>query len=401
MPRRAGCGCGHEHRGPRGDAGRCSRDRPGPHRRLAGRLSRARLRRRPRGARRGRRHREVRRPDRDRAGRTPARRRPGCERRGLLHLRRGSRRRRRPDSRRSTPSTSRPSAWDGAGRDRPADRRAGRSGRPREPRGAGLDPARQLPTPATSTCGAASGVPTADVRVGRTPRRRTAATCPRCASSDASTRTECPRATRSGWPGSTCTRRWPDGRSLRTDFRVPPWRPPTWPVVRSWRWCPGASTCSPGSPATCRSPCTRTSGWTAPGTSIDRAPRGRGGPAWQVRVVLEVEDRVAVGFRLPVVELVPTAAEDTVVGHLGPDLLGADWDAQAAEEAVRRLRSDPEREIGLALLDQRLVAGLGNLYRCELLFLRGIAPWTRVRRRRRQPRRRRGPGAPAAVREPR
>lgn len=103
-----------------------------------------------------------------------------------------------------------------------------------------------------------------------------------------------------------------------------------------------------------------------------------GGPAWQVRVVLEVEDRVAVGFRLPVVELVPTAAEDTVVGHLGPDLLGADWDARAAEEAVRRLRSDPEREIGLALLDQRLVAGLGNLYRCELLFLRGIAPWTRV-----------------------
>ncbi len=103
-----------------------------------------------------------------------------------------------------------------------------------------------------------------------------------------------------------------------------------------------------------------------------------GGPDWQVRVVLEVADRVAVGFRLPVVELLPTAEEDTAVGHLGPDLLGADWDATSAEQAVRRLRADPGQEIGLALLDQRNLAGLGNLYRCELLFLRGISPWTPV-----------------------
>jgi len=103
-----------------------------------------------------------------------------------------------------------------------------------------------------------------------------------------------------------------------------------------------------------------------------------GGPAWQVRVVLEVADRVAVGYRLPVLELLPTSEEDKVVGHLGPDLLGPGWDSTAAEEAVRRLRGDPDREIGLALLDQRNLAGLGNLYRCELLFLRGVSPWTRV-----------------------
>jgi endonuclease-8 len=99
------------------------------------------------------------------------------------------------------------------------------------------------------------------------------------------------------------------------------------------------------------------------------------GPLWQVRVVLETAERVAVGFRLPVVELIPTARESEVVGHLGPDLLGPDWDA---EEVLRRLRSQPEREIGTALLDQRNLAGLGNLWRCEVLFLRGLDPWTPV-----------------------
>jgi endonuclease-8 len=99
------------------------------------------------------------------------------------------------------------------------------------------------------------------------------------------------------------------------------------------------------------------------------------GPLWQVRAVLETSDRVAVGFRLPVIELVPTAQEASVVGHLGPDLLGPDWDPAEAE---RRLLADPQREIGVALLDQRNLAGLGNLWRCEALFLRGISPWTPV-----------------------
>src|SRR3954447_9477327 len=105
-------------------------------------------------------------------------------------------------------------------------------------------------------------------------------------------------------------------------------------------------------------------------------PRQRwNGPLWQGRVVLETAERVAVGVRLPVVELVPTPQESSVIGHLGPDLLGADWDAA---EALRRLRSDPDREIGTALLDQRNLAGLGNLWRCEALFLRSINPWTTV-----------------------
>lgn len=103
--------------------------------------------------------------------------------------------------------------------------------------------------------------------------------------------------------------------------------------------------------------------------------RWAGGPAWQVRAVLENAEWQAVGYRLPVVELLPTAREDDVVGHLGPDLLGPDWDL---DEAVRRLRGDPDREVGLALLDQRNLAGAGNLYRTEALFLQGLTPWVRV-----------------------
>src|SRR3954452_20409425 len=103
--------------------------------------------------------------------------------------------------------------------------------------------------------------------------------------------------------------------------------------------------------------------------------RWTGGPDHQVRVVLGVADRVAVGYRLPVVELLPTAQEDQVVGHLGPDVLDEDFDLA---EAVRRLGTDPDREVGMALLDQRNLAGIGNLYRIEALFLRGVHPWTRV-----------------------
>jgi endonuclease VIII len=92
----------------------------------------------------------------------------------------------------------------------------------------------------------------------------------------------------------------------------------------------------------------------------------------RVRLVLANAQWQAVGYQLGVVEVVRTEREDQVVGHLGPDLLGPDWN-QA--EAVRRLTSRPERPIGEALLDQSNLAGIGNLYKAEVLFLRGINPW--------------------------
>jgi endonuclease-8 len=103
--------------------------------------------------------------------------------------------------------------------------------------------------------------------------------------------------------------------------------------------------------------------------------RWSGGPEFEIRAVLSTMEHSAVGYRLPVVELLPTANEDSVVGHLGPDLLGPDWDL---DEAVRRITSTPQRSIGEALLDQRNLAGLGTFYRAELLFLQGIHPRTLV-----------------------
>lgn len=103
--------------------------------------------------------------------------------------------------------------------------------------------------------------------------------------------------------------------------------------------------------------------------------RWSGGPAHEIRVILSNAEWTAVGYRLPVVELIPTEREADTVGHLGPDLLGADWEEA---EALRRLRDMPEREIGDALLDQRNLAGIGNLYKAEALFLSGITPWTTV-----------------------
>jgi endonuclease-8 len=95
-------------------------------------------------------------------------------------------------------------------------------------------------------------------------------------------------------------------------------------------------------------------------------------PAFKVRAIVGTAEREAVGVDIAEIEVVPTRDESQLVGHLGPDPLAADWDAA---EAVRRLSADT-RSIHVALLDQRNVAGFGNEYAAELLFLRGILPTT-------------------------
>src|SRR5258707_4096955 len=95
----------------------------------------------------------------------------------------------------------------------------------------------------------------------------------------------------------------------------------------------------------------------------------------RIRLVLGNDSRQALGYQLGVVEVLPTGSEARVVGHLGPDLLGPGWDAA---EAVRRLQADPDRPVGEALLDQRNLAGIGNIYKSEVLFLRGLDPWRPV-----------------------
>jgi endonuclease VIII len=103
--------------------------------------------------------------------------------------------------------------------------------------------------------------------------------------------------------------------------------------------------------------------------------RWRSRSASDIRAVLANDTWTAVGQKLGMLDLTPTADEHALVGHLGPDLLGPDWDA---EEALLRLRRGPQRPIGEALLDQRNLAGIGTFFLAETLFLHGISPWTPV-----------------------
>jgi endonuclease-8 len=103
--------------------------------------------------------------------------------------------------------------------------------------------------------------------------------------------------------------------------------------------------------------------------------RWRGGPGHEVRAILETERWVAVGWRLAIVEILPRSGEEALLSHLGPDVLGPDWDAG---EAIARMEKDPARAIGEVLLDQTVIAGPGNVYKSEICFLRGVHPETPV-----------------------
>jgi endonuclease-8 len=102
-------------------------------------------------------------------------------------------------------------------------------------------------------------------------------------------------------------------------------------------------------------------------------PWGRPRSEHKIRAVLANADWTAIGHDLGMLDLVPTDQESTLVGHLGPDVLGPGWDPA---EAGRRLAAVPQRPIGEALLDQRVLAGVGTFFMAETLFLRGVSPWT-------------------------
>ena len=87
-------------------------------------------------------------------------------------------------------------------------------------------------------------------------------------------------------------------------------------------------------------------------------------------LVLRGAEREAVLWNGPVLEL-----DDRVVRRLGPDILAQPPDLDAM---VANLRSDPQRAIGDALLDQRLIAGIGNLWKAEALWEARVSPWRAV-----------------------
>ncbi|MCE7007530.1 DNA glycosylase [Kibdelosporangium philippinense] len=101
-------------------------------------------------------------------------------------------------------------------------------------------------------------------------------------------------------------------------------------------------------------------------------------PAHQVRAVLTNSTAEAIGVHLHQMQLLATGKENTLVSHLGPDLLDPSWTDEHTQRAEHALASDPVREIGIALLDQRVMAGIGNVYKSEVCFLLGVSPWTPV-----------------------
>lgn len=101
-------------------------------------------------------------------------------------------------------------------------------------------------------------------------------------------------------------------------------------------------------------------------------------PRRDMRIVLATDDFEAVGFSIPVAEFIRPGAlgKHRELSALGPDVLGAGFDR---EEAIRRIRARSAAEIADVLLNQRVLAGLGNVYKSEVLFLCGIEPFAPVR----------------------
>src|SRR5262249_21974278 len=100
-------------------------------------------------------------------------------------------------------------------------------------------------------------------------------------------------------------------------------------------------------------------------------------PARDMRIVIAAAEAVAVGFNIPVAEFL--SARDLLrhrdLAALGPDLLDARFDPH---EARRRLRAAQQPAVGDALLNQRAMAGIGNVLKSEILFVAGFDPFARV-----------------------
>ncbi len=105
------------------------------------------------------------------------------------------------------------------------------------------------------------------------------------------------------------------------------------------------------------------------------------GEPWRIgernaRLVLEVEGAVVVNFYAPVIELIEEKALSVYapLSRLGPDLVDDDFDAA---EALKRFRDPAVATVTLgdAIMDQHLMAGVGNIWKHETLFRCGLNPW--------------------------
>jgi endonuclease-8 len=109
----------------------------------------------------------------------------------------------------------------------------------------------------------------------------------------------------------------------------------------------------------------------------------RPGERWQksryhMRVMIATSAMVAVAFDVPVAEFhtAKSLARRPGFNQLGSDVMSADFDEPAT---VAQLESHPELDIGVALLNQSLIAGVGNMFKSEICFLAGVNPFAQVR----------------------
>lgn len=102
-------------------------------------------------------------------------------------------------------------------------------------------------------------------------------------------------------------------------------------------------------------------------------------PSYRTRCILRFADHAVVGDSLKVLEVLPVDRAQQQLEFLGPDLLDPAWDEPATAQqlltqSLENFRQAPDQPIATALLDQRLVSGIGNIFRCEVLFLAGMYP---------------------------
>lgn len=96
---------------------------------------------------------------------------------------------------------------------------------------------------------------------------------------------------------------------------------------------------------------------------------------YKIRILLATAGSRVAGVDLGVLEILQRDHDMEAVAHLGPDLLGDDWEPRIARA---NLVTDPDRPLAEALLDQRVMAGVGNVYANELCFVTGYLPTTPV-----------------------
>jgi endonuclease-8 len=100
-------------------------------------------------------------------------------------------------------------------------------------------------------------------------------------------------------------------------------------------------------------------------------------PAREMRLLLETARFVAIGFNVPIAELLSSRdlSRHEELQALGPDLLAPSFNRDEAAGRMRRQRREP---VARVLLNQRVVAGIGNVFKSEILFMAGIEPFTPV-----------------------